>query len=166
MRLLVTNPPRHQRTRWSAKVGADALKEFVLMTEKTVKNVSLSKSGCESHDDGLVIIDSGASVNAGPQWFGESALENPDGSVRLRGADGRTLQDHRKRHIWLRIGNHLKRYEIHVVDATKPILSVRYLCDNGIGNTPCEATLLAAWRKTRAFDSERWCVLRQGADRS
>ena len=41
-----------------AKVNADAAKEFVFTIENTVQDVSLSQSGCESHDDGLVMIDS------------------------------------------------------------------------------------------------------------
>ena len=38
----------------------------------------------------------------------------------------------KKRQIWLRIGHHLKRYEFHVLDVTKPILSVSNLCEYGI----------------------------------
>ena len=72
--------------------------------ENIVKDVSLSQSGFEGHEDGLVIIDSGAPVNVCPKWFGESVLEKSDGSVQLRGADGRTLQDYGKCQIWLRIG--------------------------------------------------------------
>ena len=62
------------------------------------------------------MIDCGASVNVCPKWLEEFAVEQSDGAVRLRGADGRTLQDYGKRHIGLRIGNHLKRYDFHVVD--------------------------------------------------
>ena len=107
-----------------AKVDADAAKEFVFTIENRVKDVTLSQSGCESLKDGLVMFDSGASVNVCSKWFEESALEQPDGSVRLRGADGRTLQDYGKRQIWLRIGNRLKRFEFHVVVVTKPTPSV------------------------------------------
>ena len=60
--------------------------------EYVVKDVSWSQSG----GDGLVMIDSGASVTVCPTWFGESVLEKSDGSVQLRGADGRTLQDYVK----------------------------------------------------------------------
>ena len=55
--------------------------------------------------------------------------QESDGPIQLRGADGRALQDYRKRQIWLKIGNHLRQYD--VVDVTKPILSVSFLCDNG-----------------------------------
>ena len=96
-----------------AKVDTDAAEEFVFTTEKTVEDVSLSQSGCESHEDGLVMFDSGASVNVSPNWFEESALEQSDGSVRLRSADGRTLQDYGKRQVCLRIGDH---YDFHVAD--------------------------------------------------
>ena len=37
-----------------------------------------------------------------------------------------------KRQIWLRVGNRLRRYDFHVVEVTKPILGVSYLCENGI----------------------------------
>ena len=103
-----------------AKVDSDAGKEFAFTIENIVKDVSLRERGCEGHEDGLEMNDSGASVNVCPKWFGESVLEKSDGSVRLRGADG-------KRQIWLRIGNHLRRYDTHVVEVTKPILSVSYL---------------------------------------
>ena len=48
------------------------------------------------------MIDSGASVNVCPKWFGNSKL-------------GQT-----------------KRYAVHVVDVTKPILSVSCLCEKGV----------------------------------
>ena len=86
------------------------------------------------------MIDSGASVNVCPKWFGESILQESDGSVQLRGADGRTLQDYGKRQIWL-IGTNLRQYDFHVVEVTKPILSVSYLCENGtethLARDPC-----------------------------
>ena len=34
--------------------------------------------------------------------------------------------------MWLRIGNRLRRYDFHVVEVTKTILGVSYLCENGI----------------------------------
>ena len=114
-----------------AKVDSDAGKEFVLAIENVVKDVSSSQSGCEVHEDGFVMIDSGASVNVCPQWLGESVLEESDESVQLRGADGRTLQDYGKRQIWLKIGHHLRQYVFHVLEVTKPILSVSYVCENG-----------------------------------
>ena len=46
-----------------AKVYSDAAKEFVLTIENIVKDISLSHSGCEGHEDGLVMIGSGASVS-------------------------------------------------------------------------------------------------------
>ena len=113
-----------------AKVDSDAAKEFVFTFENIVKDVSFSQSGCEVHEDGLVMIDSGASVNVCPKLFVESVLEKSDGSVELRGADGRTLQDYGKRHICLRIGSRLRQCDFHEV--AKPILSVSYLCENGI----------------------------------
>ena len=61
-----------------AKVDSDAAKEFVFTIENIVKDVSLSKCGCEGHEDGLEMIDSGASVNVCPKW---SVLEKSDGSA-------------------------------------------------------------------------------------
>ena len=79
-----------------AKVDSDAANEFVFTIENDVKNVSLSQSGCEVHEDSLVMIDSGASLNVCPKWFGESVLEKSDGSVQLRREDGRTPQGYGK----------------------------------------------------------------------
>ena len=46
---------------------SDAAKEFVFTIENIVKDVSLSQCGCEVHEDGLVMIDSGASINVCPK---------------------------------------------------------------------------------------------------
>ena len=108
-----------------AKVNSDAAKEFVFLIENVVK-------GCEVNEHGLVMIDSGASVNVCPKWFGESVLQESDGPVQLRGADKRTLQDSGKRQICLKIGKHLRQYDFHVVEVTNPILSVSYLRENGV----------------------------------
>ena len=110
--LLVTSKPRQHS---GAKVDSDAAEEFVFTIENIVKDVSLSQSGCEGHEDGLVMIDSGASVNVCPKWFRESVLEKSDRPVQLRGADGGTLQDYGERKIWSGIGSRLGRYDFHVV---------------------------------------------------
>ena len=34
--------------------------------------------------------------------------------------------------IWLKFCSQTKRYDFHVVDVTKPILSVSCLCENGV----------------------------------
>ena len=78
------------------------------------------------------MFDSGASVNVCPKWLGESVPEKSDGSIQLGGADGRTLHDYGKRQIWKRIGSHLRQDDFHVVEVAKSILSVSYLCENGI----------------------------------
>ena len=83
----------------------DAGKEFVFGIESVFKDVSLSQNGCEINEDGLVMMDCGASINVCPKWFVESTLQKLDGSVHLRGADGRTLQDYGKRQVCLKIGN-------------------------------------------------------------
>ena len=141
-------------------------KSLCFTIENVVKDVSLSQIGCEVNEDGLVMIDSGASVNVCPKWFGESILQESDGSVQLRGADGRTLQDDGKRQIWLKIGNHLRQYDFHVVEVTKPILSVSYLCEKRNRSKPRERNLPEVRRQTRTLNQERRCVLRQSADRS
>ena len=105
-----------------AKAEPDTAKEFLFAIENVVKDVSLSQSGCEVGEDGLVMIDSGAPINVCPKWFGKSALQKSDGSVLLHG----------KRQIWLKIGNNLKRYDVHVVEVTKATLSVSYLFEKGI----------------------------------
>ena len=50
----------------------------------------------------------------------------------LRGANGKPLQEYGKRQIWLKIFGQTKRYDFHVVDVTKPILSVSCLSENGV----------------------------------
>ena len=45
-----------------AKVDSDAAKEFLLTIENILRHGGLSQSGCEGHEDSLVMIDSGASV--------------------------------------------------------------------------------------------------------
>ena len=78
------------------------------------------------------MIDSGASVNVCPKWFGDSKLQQSDGATCLRGANGEPLQEYRKRQIWLRTCGQTKRYDFHVVDVTKPIFSVSRLCEHGV----------------------------------
>ena len=82
--------------------------------------------------ESLVMVDSRASVNVCPKWFGNSKLEQSDDATCLRGANGKPLQEYGKRQIWLRICGQTKRYDFHVVDVTKPILSVSCLCENGV----------------------------------
>ena len=45
------------------RTDVNAAKEFVFTIENTVNDAALSLSTCESHEDALVVIDSGASVN-------------------------------------------------------------------------------------------------------
>ena len=85
------------------------------------------------------MINSAASGNVCPKWFGESVVEKSNGSVRLRGADESTLQECGKLQIWLRNGNRLRRYDFHVVEVTKPIICVSCLYENGI-EAPRETT--------------------------
>ena len=81
--------------------------------------------------ESLVMVDSGASVNVCPKWFGNSKLEQSDDATCLRGANGKPLQEYGKRQIWLKICGQTKQYDFHVGDVTKPILSVSCLCENG-----------------------------------
>ena len=104
-------------------MDSDGGQEFVFAIENVVKDVGLSQSGCEEIEHGLVMIDSGASVNVCPKWFGESILGESHGEVQLHVCG--------KRQIWLKIGNNLSQYDFHVVEVTKPILSASYMCENG-----------------------------------
>ena len=148
------------------KVDSDAAKEFVFTFENIVKDVSFSQGGCEVHEDGMVMTDSGASVNVCPKWFVETVLEKSDGSVELRGADGRTLQDYGIRHIRLRIGSRLRQCDFHVVEVTKQILSVSYLCEHGIETRLSKQPFLKYGERHESLIKKSGCVLRQGADRS
>ena len=80
MRLLVARLPTAHEVE-GAMVDANAAIEFVFTIESAVKDVSLSPRGCQRHEDGLVVIDSGASVNVCPKWFGVSPLQKSGGSV-------------------------------------------------------------------------------------
>ena len=78
------------------------------------------------------MIDSGASVNVCSKWFGNSKLQQSEFVACLRGANGKPLQEYGKRQIWLRTCGQTKRYDFHVVNVTKPILSVSCLCEHGV----------------------------------
>ena len=134
-------------------------KEYVYTIEHEVNVVNLRQSGCgvnkikekktarewdprtqeqtarewdpRTHES-LVMIDSGASVNVCPKWFGNTKREQSDDATCLRGSNGKPLQEYGKRQIWLKICGQTKRYDFHVVDVTKPILSVSCLCENGV----------------------------------
>ena len=113
-------------------VNAEPGKEYVYTIEHEINDVNLSQDGCVEREDGLVMIDSGASVHVCPKWFGNSKLEQSDGATCLRGANGKPLQEYGKRQIWLKICGQTKRYDFHVVNVTKPILSVSCLCEQGV----------------------------------
>ena len=81
-----------------------------------INDVNLSQDGCVEREDGLVMIDSGASVNVCPKWFGNAKLEQSDGATCLRGANGKPLQEYGKRQIWLKICGQTKRCDFHVVN--------------------------------------------------
>ena len=130
-------------------VNAETGEEFVFTIENVISDVTLSQDGCGEREDGLVMNDSGASVNVCPRWFGKSKLEQSDGTTCLRGANGKPLQEYGKRQIWLKIGVKTKRYDFHVVDVTKPILSVSYL----------------NWC-VRAEDSQKSCVRADGCKKT
>ena len=42
---------------------AETRREFVFTIENVISDATLSQNGCEEREDGLVMIDSGASVN-------------------------------------------------------------------------------------------------------
>ena len=105
--------------------------------------------------ESLVMVDSGASVNVCPKWFGNTKLEQSDGATCLRGANGKPLQEYGKRRIWLKICGQTKRYDFHVVDVTKPILSVSCLCENGAETHLAKESFLR-------FGNEHEPLLRKG----
>ena len=59
-------------------------------------------------------------------------MEQSDGATCLRGANGKTAPGIRKETDLAENGGQTKRYDFHVVDVTKPILSVSCLCENGV----------------------------------
>ena len=61
--------------------------------------------------ESLVMVDSGASVNVLPRWFGNSKLEQSDGATCLRGANGKPLQEY-GRQIWLNEHRKNDAYEL------------------------------------------------------
>ena len=91
-------------------------------SEYEINDVNLSHDGCVEREDGLVMIDSGASVNVCPKCFGNSKLEQSDGATCLRGANEKPLQEYGKRQIGLKICGQTKRFDFHVVDVTETIL--------------------------------------------
>ena len=111
--------------------NAEPGKEYVYTIEHENNYVNLSQDGCAECEDGLVMIDSGASVNVCPKWFGNSKLERSDGAC-LRSANGKPLQEHGKRQIWLRMCGQTQRYDFHAVNVTKPILGVTCLCEQRV----------------------------------
>ena len=125
-RMLVTSKPRQKSERGGrCKVDSDAAGEFVFTIENVVKDVSLSQSGCEVHEYGLVMIDSGASVNVCPRCWENLCLRKQTDQFN---SEVRTEEHSKngKRQIWLRIGRHLRQHDFYVVEVTKPILSVSY----------------------------------------
>ena len=70
--------------------------------------------------------------NMCPKWFGNSKLEQSDCATCLRGANGKPLQEYGKQQIWLRISDQTKRNDFHVVNVTKPIMSVSCLCEQRV----------------------------------
>ena len=90
-------------------VNAETGQEFVFTIGNVISDVTLSQDGFAERESGLVMIDSGASVNVCPKWFGKSKLKQSDGTTCLRGANGKTLQEYGMRQIWLKIGGKTKR---------------------------------------------------------
>ena len=111
--------------------------------ENVISDVTLSQHGCEVHEDGLVIIDSGASVNVHPNCLAKSKLQLSDGAIRLRGADERPVQEYGKRQIWLKIGGQTKRYDFHARDKTD--LECQLLVRTWSRDTSRKAPLLEVW---------------------
>ena len=54
--------------------NAETGQKNVFTIENVISDVTLSQDGCAEREDGLVMIDNGASVNVCPKWFGKSKL--------------------------------------------------------------------------------------------
>ena len=80
-------------------VNAEPGEEFVFTVETEINDVNLSQDGCADREDGLVMIDSRASVNVCPKWLGNPKLKQPDGATCLGSANGKPLQENGKRPI-------------------------------------------------------------------
>ena len=78
--------------------------------------------------ESLMMIDSGASVNVCPKWFGNSKLEQSDGATCLRGANGKLLQENRKRQIWLKMSGQTKRYDFLCGGRDETYLECKFVC--------------------------------------
>ena len=77
-------------------VNAENGEEFVFTIENVINDVTLSQDGYAEREGELVMIDSGASVNVCPKWFGKSKLKQSDGITCLRGAKWKTAPGVRK----------------------------------------------------------------------
>ena len=83
----------------------------------------------------------------------------------VKRANGKPLQEYGKRRIWLKICGQTKQYDFHVVDVTKPILSVSCLWENGVEtHLAKESFLRFGDRHEPLKKKKRWCVIRQSAD--
>ena len=74
-------------------VNAEPGEEFVFTVETEINDVNLSHDGCADREDGLVMIDSRASVNVCPKWLGTPKLKQSDGATCLGGANGKLIQE-------------------------------------------------------------------------
>ena len=59
-------------------VNVEPGKEYVNTIEHGINDVNLSQDGCVEREDVLVMIDSGASVNVCPKWFGKRIRKETD----------------------------------------------------------------------------------------
>ena len=99
-------------TRKVENVNAEPGKEYVYAIEHEINDVNLSQDGCVEREDGLVMIDSGVSVN---KVQTENGCRNME-----RDRFGQKFAVRRNDMIF------------HVVNVTKPILSVSCLCEQGV----------------------------------
>ena len=66
----------------------------------------------------------------------------------LRGANGKTAPRIRKEtDLVENFAVRTKQYDFHVVDVTKPILSVSCLCEKGVEDTSCKGILLEVGKR-------------------
>ena len=92
------------------------------------------------------MIDSGASVNVCPKWFGTPSCNSLMVRTCLRGANGEPLQEYRKAtDLVENLRSDENGDDFHVVDVTKPILSVSRLCEHGVETHLAKKSFLRFW---------------------
>ena len=134
-------------------MDSDGGQEFVFAVENVVKDVGLSQSGCEEIRHGLVMIDSGASVNVCRN--SSTPRCGRKNTPRLRKASN--MAEDRKQ---------LETVRLPCGGGDEADPECQLLVRERNRNTPREKPFPEVRRQTRTPVQEKLCVVRQGADRS